>query len=454
MKNLQRVVWSKGMFLTPQHFQAQDEYFEQHIQFRATASSSCNWGLTGLAIDQEALSNGSFTIRHCRGVLPDGLPFNIPEADEPPPGREIAEYFPPTEPSLDVYLALPEARPRGRNVTVANGQGPRTDAGTRYVAETRMVLDETGGQEQKPVQVANKNFRLVFAGESLDGTSSIRIAQITRSPAGTYILRSDFVPPALSLDSSDYLLLMLRRLIELLAAKAGSLSAMRRQKGRSLAEFGQGDIANFWLLHTANTWLPQLKHLWIARRRHPELMYMTMLALAGALSTFSFEEQARNLPDYDHENLGRCFTELDEKIRMLLETAIPSKCISIPLVVTEKSIWSGEITDEQYFKKTQFFLSAGAQMGVDDLLKQVPRLLKVSPPAEIHRLVRNALPGISLRHTPVPPSAIPVRLERQYFALNQAGILWEGVVKSQKISIFVPDEFAKPELDLLIVMLD
>ena len=31
MKHLQRVVWSKGMFLTPQHFQAQDEYFEQHI---------------------------------------------------------------------------------------------------------------------------------------------------------------------------------------------------------------------------------------------------------------------------------------------------------------------------------------------------------------------------------------------------------------------------------------
>ena len=295
MKNLQRVVWSKGMFLTPQHFQAQDEYFEQHIQFRSTASSSCNWGLTGLGIDQEALSNGSFTIRHCRGILPDGLTFNIPEADEPPPGREIAEYFPPTEPLLDVFLALPETRPRGKNVTVLNGQG-RTDAGTRYVAETRMVLDETGGQEQKPVLVANKNFRLVFGGESLDGTSSIRIAQITRSPAGTYILRSDFVPASLSLDSSDYLLLMLRRLIELLAAKAGSLSAMRRQKGRSLAEFGQGDIGNFWLLHTANTWLPQLKHLWIARRRHPEQMYLTMLALAGALSTFSLKSRRATSP--------------------------------------------------------------------------------------------------------------------------------------------------------------
>src|SRR5581483_7886740 len=287
-----------------------------------------------------------------------------------------------------------------------------------------------------------------------DGTVFLRIAQITRSAAGSYILRPDFIPPALSIDSSEYLLIMLRRLVELLAAKAASLSGLRRQRGRSAAEFAAGDAGNFWLLHTANTFLPQLKHLWNARRRHPEMMYYTMLGLAGALSTFSLDEQARNLPDYDHENLGRCFTELDEKIRLLLETAIPSKCIAVPLVLTEKSIWSGEIADENYFKRTQFFLSVGAQMGVDELLKQVPRLMKVSPPAEVSRLVRNALPGISLRHTPIPPAAIPVRLERQYFALNQAGILWDGILKSQKISIFVPEEIAKPELELLIVMLD
>jgi len=454
MKPLQRVVWTKGMFLTPQHFQAQDDYFEHSLHFRATAASSCNWGLTGLTIDLEALSNGIFTLRHCRGVLADGLTFNIPESDEPPQGREIAEYFAPTEPELDVFLALPESHERGKNVTVVNGPGGRADAGTRYLAETRMVLDEAGGVEQKPVQVAKKNFRLVFAGESLDGSSFIRIAQITRSPAGTYILRQEFVPPAMSIDASEHLLLMLRRLIELLAAKSGSLSNMRRQAGRSLAEFGQGDTANFWLLHTANTYLPQLKHLWVARRRHPEMMYLIMLGLAGALATFSLEEQARNLPDYDHENLGKCFTELDEKIRILLETAIPSKCISVPLAVTEKSIWSGEIKDEQYFKKTQFYLSAGAQMGVDEVVKQIPKLLKVSPPGEIHRLVRNALPGVSLRHTPVPPSAIPVKLARQYFALNQSGVLWDGIVKSQKLSIFVPDEIVKPELELLIVMLD
>ena len=118
MKNLHRVVWSRGMFLTPQHFQSQDQYFEDHLQFRSMASSGVNWGLTDLAVDQEALTNGLFTIRHCRGVLPDGLSFNIPDADEPPAGREIAEFFPPTQADLDVFLTIPERRPRGRNVTI------------------------------------------------------------------------------------------------------------------------------------------------------------------------------------------------------------------------------------------------------------------------------------------------------------------------------------------------
>ncbi len=37
MSKPQKVVWTKGMFLVPQHyFQAQDEYFEQALHFRAS----------------------------------------------------------------------------------------------------------------------------------------------------------------------------------------------------------------------------------------------------------------------------------------------------------------------------------------------------------------------------------------------------------------------------------
>jgi type VI secretion system protein ImpJ len=446
MKNLNRVAWTKGMFLSPQHFQLQDDCFEDALQFRATASSNCSWGLTDLAIDQESLSNGVFNLRNCRGVFPEGLPFHIPDSDETPASRDIAPGFPITQQNLDVYLALPERRTRGRNISFANGE-----ASTRYVAQTSNVVDQTSGYEEKPVQLCAKNFRILFGSEPLDGMSLIRIARITRSATGSYVSKPDFIPAALSLEASEHLLVMLRRLIELLAAKAASLSAQRRQKGRSQADFSSADVGSFWLLHTINSYLPALKHLWTQRRRHPEELYVTMLMLAGALTTFALGEEARNLPDYNHDDLGDCFGVLDEKIRELLETAIPSRCVVVPLHLQEKSTWAGAVSDVQLFQQTQFVLAVGAKMGIDDLIKQVPKLVKVSPPAELQRLVRNALPGITLRHLAVPPDGIPVKLDRQYFALNQTGILWEGLARAQQVSVFVPEEISAPDFELLVV---
>src|SRR5262249_13975574 len=150
--NLKRVVWSKGMFLSPQHFQAQDDFLEDSLQFRMAASSNCNWGLTDFAIDQESLSNGALNLRNCRGVFLDGMPFHIRDSDKPPQSWEIASLCAPAQEELDVYLTLPDRRPRGRNVAVLSNE-----ASTRYIAEVKNVVDQTSGQEEKAVQLCAKN---------------------------------------------------------------------------------------------------------------------------------------------------------------------------------------------------------------------------------------------------------------------------------------------------------
>ncbi len=55
-----------------------------------------------------------------------------------------------------------------------------------------------------------------------------------------------------------------------------------------------------------------------------------MLSLAGSLSTFSANIHPRDFPLYDHDNLGDCFTELDEKLRLLLETVVPATSFRCP----------------------------------------------------------------------------------------------------------------------------
>src|SRR5205823_6857190 len=142
--------------------------------------------------------------------------------------------------------------------------------------------------------------------------------------------------PLLDIAASDYLMMLVRRQVEVLSAKSASLGVPRRQKGRDVADFTTSEVANFWLLHTVNTCLPELQHIWKVRRGHPDILYRAMLRLAGALTTFTLTRSVKDLPDYDHENLGDSFTVLDSIIRELLETVLPSKCVAIPLQLVDK----------------------------------------------------------------------------------------------------------------------
>ena len=51
----------------------------------------------------------------------------------------------------------------------------------------------------------------------------------------------------------------------------------------------------------------------------------------------------------------------------------------------------------------------------------MPYLLKVCSANHIEHLVRRALPGVPLTHAPRPPTAIPVKVNYQYFSLSQSG---------------------------------
>lgn len=451
MRNLRRVVWSRGMFLTPQHFQTADNWLDEALQFRFTASNFANWGVIDIGIQEESLANGVFVLQACRGILPDGGLFSVPDPDGAPPGRDIKAHFRADQDALDVFLSLPERHEGGKNFAQA-AETPMGPGTSRYTAATLEVIDENGYGESKGVQVATKNLRLLFADENRDGFDSIRIARVVRSAAGIYMLDPEFIAPCLDIGSSAYLMNLLRRQVEILISKSDSLNAVRRQRGQALAGFSFNDAATFWLLHTVNSAVPELQHIWSVRRGHPEDLWVRLIELAGALSTFALDPKARDLPRYDHDNLGPCFTALDQKVRALVETVIPSKCISIPLRQVERSLWTGAITNDEHFRNTAFFLALKANIGVDELIPKTVALVKVAPPDEIQNLVRLALPGVLLRHEPNVPAAITFKLNNQYFTINQGGRLWERIVQSRNISLFIPPEIVDAQPELLVVL--
>ena len=72
--------------------------------------------------------------------------------------------------------------------------------------------------------------------------------------------------------------------------------------------------------------------------------------------------------------------------------------------------------------------------------------------AALGHLVQRALPGLTLTHIPRPPSAIPVKVNYQYFSLNQSGACWEAIQRARNLAAYVPGDFPNPNLELLILL--
>lgn len=443
---MQKVLWTKGVLLSPQHLQLQDRYVEETLGFKLSSLAFHPWGFATVEIDREALTSGVFSLSRARGLFPDGMPFDIPVADPAPPPRPIAELWGPDQTLMDVFLAIPEHRTGGHNVA-ANGESRNT----RYRSEIILRRDENTGLAEKPIEVARKNFRIVVEGESLEGYISLPLARVTRT-GGTLELDPHFVPPLLTLDGNPYLLGIARRLVELLTAKSTTLSGYRRQRRLGLADFGVSDIANFWLLYTVNTHLPTLRHLHETRRGHPGELFAAMTELAGALTTFSTSIMPRSLPAYDHTDLGTCFTELDRQIRELLETVVPTHHVALPLRDMGSSIHATALDQERYLETPQVYFAISARMKQDELIRKVPQLVKVSSGDQVERLIRQALPGVVLRHTPEPPSTLPIKLDHQYFQLDRSGIEWDSIRRSRNLAAYIPSDFEEVKAEIVLLL--
>jgi type VI secretion system protein ImpJ len=433
------------MYLGPQHFQLQRQYFEDAIHFAACSLWYQPYGLLGCAIDEEALRNGTLALLHARGIFPDGLPLLMPECDALPPVRPIAELFPPTRDRLAVLLAIRPRVSNGLNCAVSP-QG--TD--TRFRAESRNLCDETTGSDEREVQFARKNIRLLLDIEAADDMVTLPVARVMRDGAGHLVLDPHFIPPCLQISASERLMLLLQRLLEILQEKSLSLGRSSREP-RPSGEFSGRDVASFWLLHAVNSALAPLRHLSVSKRSHPEELFMELSRLAGALCTFALHSTPQSLPTYDHERLTECFDALDRHIRTHLETIVPSNYTSITLEKVAENFYEGEIVDPRCLDRARWIFGIRSNTSEVELITKVPQLVKICSAKFVSELVKRAMAGLPLIHLPVPPAAIPAQLEAQYFGVTRSGPFWDNIVQTRRVGVYVPGEFPGPELELLVI---
>ena len=303
MKLLSRVVWAEGMYLAPQHFQAQNRYFEEAVHFATASLWRDSYGLAACQLDADALRNGTVSLLHARGMFQDGLPFDIPECDPRPDPRNIAEQFLPATDSLTVALAVPRWVQGQQNCDL----DPIPSGNARYTSTIEMVHDENTGLDAKPVQMGRKNIRLVVL--PTEGRKSVDDSRGPSHARSVGPLRYDptHVPPCLRLSASERLSSMLQRLVEILEEKSTVVTQEQQTGGTFQTGMSARQVAQFWFLHAINSSLTPLRHILLAKHRHPEEMFREMSRLAGALCTFSLDSSPRSLPAYNHYDPGPGF---------------------------------------------------------------------------------------------------------------------------------------------------
>jgi type VI secretion system protein ImpJ len=450
MKLLSKIVWSEGMYLAPQHFQAQNRFFEDSLHFATSSLWSETYGFAACEVDPDALQNGILSLSHSRGIFEDGLAFDMPECDPLPPSRSFAGLFSPTADHLTLALAVPRWIPEGKNCEL---ELVPNDV-SRYACQVETLHDENTGRDEKPVPLGRKNLRLIVESEANASLLTLPVARVVRDGAGRFVNDPTFIPPCLQSSASPRLMSLLSRLVEILEDKSTAVSQEQGQqaKGRFQTGMTGRQVSQFWFLHAINSSLTPLRHFLLSKHGHPEELFREMSRLAGALCTFGLDTHPRSLPNYDHRHPDRCFDLLDEHIRRHLEIVVPAQAIIIPLKQTGRYFFEGEAQDQRVFGRGRWVLGIRSPIGEADLITKAPQLLKICSAKFVPDLVKRAMPGLSLTHVQVPPSAIAAKVDSQYFFVKKSGPCWEHIMKTRMIGVYVPGELPSAELELVVIL--
>jgi type VI secretion system protein ImpJ len=438
MSENSRVVWSEGMFLRPQHFQQHDRYIEALIDGRCRGLRPFDWGFAALRPDQRQLAIGKLALAECRGIFPDGTPFNLPEDDALPLPLDVPEDVR----NAIVYLSLPLRRPDSAEID----SEAFPDGLARFRLDEREVRDHNSGADGRfAVQTGALRTRLMLEPQERSGYACLGVARIVEVRADkTVVLDEEFIPPGLNCFGTGLLDGFLRELQGLLHTRGESLAGRVAEAGRG----GVAEIADFLLLQTINRYEPLLAHLAHTAALHPEDFYRLAVQLAGELATFyRSSKRPVDFPVYRHDDLRSCFGPVMEELRQLLSMVLEQNAIQIPLSKPRFGVYAAKRPDVALLEQAVFVLAANAQLPPDALRAHFPPQVKIGPVEDIQQLVRSALPGIAVHPLQVAPRQIPFHAGFCYFELDKHSELWKKMAASGGFAIHIGGNFPGLELE-------
>ena len=427
-----RVIWSEGLFLQPQHFQQQERYFERYIETRCQPLISHSWGFTDIEFERDLLRIGKLGVRRLAGVFPDGTPFRMPE-DDPLPT--------PIDVGADVrgqILSLAVAIRRTGERDVAR-PGEPDDLARHDLRELQARNAAASSGDTAVLEVGALRTRLLLESDATQAYATIPLAHIVECRADKQVvLDGDFIPTVLQVRAGARLSTLTTELLGLFHQRGEALGSRVAATGRgATAEF-----ADFLMLLAINRWEPILAHYAASGAMHPEDLYQLCASAAGELATFTTAaKRPPAFPPYRHDHLRESFDPIVMSLRESLSKVLTQTAISIPLEPRRFGISVAIVSDRTLFSTAAFILAARADVPPEELRRRFPSQLRIGPAEKITDLVRSGMGGVPVHPLPVAPRQIPFHAGFAYFELDQTGELWEQLTNSGGVALHVAGEF-------------
>lgn len=406
------------------------------------------YGVADVQIDKQLLESNLLNVQSLHAVLPDGTIYQAPRTDALPKAITLNNQDNGDE--VFVFLSLEIFHSGGSNIQTDGSDNP-----ARYIRSTVDAQDLFSQAAEAVIDVIklSPSLQLSYSAQiPSQDTMSLLVAKLVRTTQGFYQVDDDYIVPSVHITSNPALVGQVYRLMTMINTKSTSLYDHHRQSNNDLLEFRSSDIASFWLLHTLNTAYSQLSHLYSNAKLHPERLYEALLNVASQLATFSSLYKVGDLPAYHHDNANESFGSIISIIRELLNTVIASNFISIPLRQNKPSYYVGELSSDKVTRGSQLYLSVSSSLPMHELIDIVPRRFKVATPDSVEKRVLSALPGSPVSHVTQVPSAIPVRPGFSYFTIEPVGELYDEMIKSESICIYVPNGFDDLKIELMAIV--
>lgn len=453
--------WYNGLYLQPQHFQAQqfhDEYWHSRYHL---LTHPWAWGVLNASFNQAALENEELRLHQGRFVFPDGIyvDCDVNAAVSP---RSLRSCWLEREKPLRIYLGLGQLSTTQNNVTCVAQAEDGQDHATRWVAwpGEQHMPDLCGKGPEVEVQQLTYNLRFFVQDEveQAAGYTLLPIGQLRYGASGIE-WDSRYLPPCMTLSAVP---LMWQRVEQLCLDLSGRLYQFEEfKRPQSLEADGLVREKGVLLLvmRTLARHINRLQHFREARDVHPWQLVGVLRELTGELSCFTdrcsfngvWQQESSPALSYQHTDIASTLSQYERTIIKLLNGLVLEPDTVIPLAMQDSGYLEAAFsaTDKEY---ARVYLSVRSNRFIHQEY-EIPddRLIKIAAKDRIDTIISRSLAGVRIYYQEIAPQGLPQRMNTRYFRVEERGQAWSLIKESGSVVLHWPDAPDDLQADLILV---